>query len=80
MRDVHWCVTVDYQPIAKYIANQIHGFTIDYGKFILIRFNRWYLFLKELAVTVICENAKVRALIIIVKHKNTGSLIHIEGS
>ena len=35
--DVHWCVTVDYQQIANdNIANQIHGFTIDYGKFILI--------------------------------------------
>ena len=37
MRDVHWCVTVDYQQIGNgNIANQIHGFTIDYGKFILI--------------------------------------------
>ena len=36
-RDVHRCVTVDYQQIANgNIANQIHGFTIDYGKFILI--------------------------------------------
>ena len=36
MRDVHWCVTVDYQQIENgNIANQIHGFTIDYGKFIL---------------------------------------------
>ena len=36
-RDVHWCVTVDYQRIANgNVANQIHGFTIDYGKFILI--------------------------------------------
>ena len=35
MRDVHW--TVDYQQIENgNIANQIHGFTIDYGKFILI--------------------------------------------
>ena len=34
--NVHWCVTVDYQQIANgNIANQIHGFTIDYGKFIL---------------------------------------------
>ena len=34
-RDVHWCVTVDYQQIANdNIANQIHGFAIDYGKFI----------------------------------------------
>ena len=31
------CVTVDYQQIVdSNIANQIHGFTIDYGKFILI--------------------------------------------
>ena len=37
MRDVHWCVTVDYQQTAN-IANQIHGFTIDYSKFILITF------------------------------------------
>ena len=30
-------VTVDYQQIANgNIANQIHEFTIDYGKFILI--------------------------------------------
>ena len=37
MRDVHWCVIVDYQQIENdNIANQIHGFTIDYGKFILI--------------------------------------------
>ena len=37
MRDVHWCVTVDYQQIGNgNIANQIHGFTIDYGKFILM--------------------------------------------
>ena len=38
-RDVHWCLTVDYQQIANSnIANQIHGFTIDYGKFILKKF------------------------------------------
>ena len=31
-RDVHCCVTVDYQQIANdNIVNQIHGFTIDYG-------------------------------------------------
>ena len=36
-RNVHWCVTVDYQQIANdNIAYQIHGFTIDYVKFILI--------------------------------------------
>ena len=36
MRDVRLCVTVDYQQIENgNIANQIHGFTIDYGKFIL---------------------------------------------
>ena len=36
-RDVHWCVTGFYQQIEiSNIANQIHGFTIDYGKFILI--------------------------------------------
>ena len=36
-RDVHWCVTVFYQEIENSnIANQIHRFTIDYGKLILI--------------------------------------------
>ena len=40
MRDVHWCVTVFYQQIENSnIANQIHGFTIDYGKFILNTLN-----------------------------------------
>ena len=36
----HACnyVTVDYQQIVYgNIANQIHGFTIDYDKFLLIR-------------------------------------------
>ena len=38
MHGVHCCLTVDYQQIANdNIANQIHGFTIDYGKFILNR-------------------------------------------
>ena len=37
MRDLHWWVSVDYQQIGNgNIANQIHGFTTDYGKFILI--------------------------------------------
>ena len=37
MRDVRWCVTVDYQQIENgNLANQIHVFTIDYGKFILM--------------------------------------------
>ena len=36
-QDVHRCATVDYQQIANdNITNQIHGFTIDYGKFVLI--------------------------------------------
>ena len=36
-RDVHCCVTVFYQPLENdNIANQIQGFTIDYGKFTLI--------------------------------------------
>ena len=36
-RDVHRCGTVDYQQIENdNIANQIHRFTVDYGKFILI--------------------------------------------
>ena len=35
-RDVHRWVTVDYQQRANdNRANQIHGFAIDYGKFIL---------------------------------------------
>ena len=44
-RDVLWCVTVDYQQRENdNIANQIHGFTIDYGKFILKRDikNAWF--------------------------------------
>ena len=42
MRDVHWCVTVFYQHIENSnIANQIHRFTIDYGKFILKRSRPW---------------------------------------
>ena len=33
-------VTVDYQQIVNdNIANQIHGFAIDYGKFILLNNN-----------------------------------------
>ena len=37
MRDVHWYVTADYQQIGNgNIANEIHGFRIDYGKFILM--------------------------------------------
>ena len=39
---MYWCVTVDYQQIANdNIANQIQGFTIDYGKFILIAIIEW---------------------------------------
>ena len=38
MHDVHCCVTVFYQQIENgNVANQIQGFKIDYGKFILIR-------------------------------------------
>ena len=37
MPDVYWYATVFYQQIEKgNIANQIHEFTIEYGKFILI--------------------------------------------
>ena len=37
-RDVHRYVTVFYQQIENgNIANQIHEFTIEYGKFILIK-------------------------------------------
>ena len=44
MRDVHFCVTVDYQQIANdNTANQIHGFAIDYGRFILIYYILWCL-------------------------------------
>ena len=39
MHDVQWCVTIDYQQIEyDNIANQIHEFAIDYGKFILKMF------------------------------------------
>ena len=38
---MHRCVTVFYQQIENSnIANQIQGFTIDYGKFILIYNNQ----------------------------------------
>ena len=51
MHDVHWYVTVDYQQIENgNIANQIHGFTIDYGKFILI------------AISVLIETELARAV------------------
>ena len=44
---MHLCVTVDYQQIANdNIANQIHEFAIDYGKFILI-IDTLYLFQGE---------------------------------
>ena len=48
-RDVHWCVTADYQQIANgNLANQIHGFTIDYGKFTLtILIQRVHFFTKK---------------------------------
>lgn len=38
MCDVRWCITVYYQQTENgNLANQIHGFTIDYSKFILIK-------------------------------------------
>ena len=41
MRDVHWCVTVFYQQIENgNIADQIHGFTVDNGKLILMLKNK----------------------------------------
>ena len=47
MRDVHCCVTVDYQQIGNgNIANQIRGFTIDYGQFILIENSTWFTYYK----------------------------------
>ena len=37
-------LTVFYQPIENdNIANQIHGFTIDDGKFILINFRKQFI-------------------------------------
>ena len=44
--NVHWCVTDFYQPIENdNIASQIHGFTIDDGKFILkLDRNKEYMF------------------------------------
>ena len=56
MRDVYWCVTVDFQQIENgNIANQMHGFTIDYGKFILItdRINLGCLYGKIVWLTLI---------------------------
>ena len=52
MRDVH-CVTVDYQQIANgKIANQIPGFTIDYSKFILMK----YIIAEALVATPLVSN------------------------
>ena len=43
--DVHGCVTVFYQQIENgNIANQIQGFTIDYGKFILNLIRRFVVY------------------------------------
>ena len=57
-RDVHWCVTVDYQQIENdNRANQIHGFTIDYGKFILI------LYISQLVSAVWLVNFAGRTLL-----------------
>ena len=49
--DVHCCVTVFYQPIENNnIANQIHGFTIDYGIFILTAISvQWLELIYEMA-------------------------------
>ena len=42
--DVHWCVTVFYQQIDNgNIANQIHEFTIDYGKCTLMKYKTSHL-------------------------------------
>ena len=65
MCDVHQCVTVDYQQIANdNIANQIHRFAIDYGKFILIRVNflhsRPSLFLYGLLLSLWCFSIFVK--------------------
>ena len=47
MRDVHWYITVDYQQIENdNIANQIHGFTIDYDKIVLINDRRQWMIYK----------------------------------
>ena len=54
-RDVHWWVTVDYQQITNgNIANQIHGFTIDYGKLILKHIIVMKIQTSILVKTVIC--------------------------
>ena len=44
IRDVHLCVTVDFQQIGNgNIANQIHRYIIDYGKFILKSIRKQFL-------------------------------------
>ena len=57
MPDVHWCVTDDYQQIVdSNIANQIHGFTIDYGKFILklnsTRYGVYHLLIRKVSAVL----------------------------
>ena len=54
MRDVHWCVTVTYQQVENdNIANQIHGFTIDDGKFILTLIIIWLLLVADITLALI---------------------------
>ena len=53
-RDVHWCVTVFYQPIENdNIANQIHGFTMDDGKFIRTLIMIWLLLVADITLALI---------------------------
>ena len=53
-RDVHRCGTVDYQQIENdNIANQIHRFIIDYGKFIL----NWYIAWNILSSNIVLRSS-----------------------
>ena len=69
MCDVHWCVTVDYQQIENgNIANQIHGFTIDYGKFILIVFSKFSAPTIAFLAFWLAENSDYEPMVGVLRH------------
>ena len=52
-RNVHWGVTVFYQQIENdNIANKIHGFTTDYGKFILMAYSVQWLSQSDYSICI----------------------------
>ena len=81
-RDVHWCVTVFYQPIENSnIANQIHGFTIDYGKFILISIISSQMSLTRQSIRIRWQQVtpleQVHSQLVLVRFCNTTTNTHL---